>query len=45
MKTWKLVLILAVLFFLGSCVTAAQYSPTKESTEDFKITYTDEARR
>jgi hypothetical protein len=45
MKTWKLVLLLAVLFFLGSCVTTAKYSPTKESSEDYRISYTDEARQ
>jgi hypothetical protein len=45
MKRWKLVLLLAALLILGNCVTTAQYSPTKESKENYTITYTDEAKQ
>lgn len=43
--TWKLVLLLAVLVFFASCVTGAQYAPTKESKEDYTINYTEEAQQ
>jgi hypothetical protein len=35
-------LLLAALVFLGGCVTVPNYSPTKESSEEYTVSYTDE---